>query len=237
VPVRLGDRDQLNDGLVGYWIEDEQYALGENFYATGMVGSRKYIPQKMNPDLQLTFEKTSSKTLTLLVYPPGEVHATTGILPVKAIHIPKEQYTPALKNMHVTFLTAPVLTGNNQLALPLPREMGYEWSWLAKERFSWVEVAEHGLVRKDSALHTFSNGAEIWLHLLQKGWIVEIDDNRAGIVAVDQRSAPELDAPFNKQTDIIQHWLDAGHIVPADTRAAFAGRQCIKEGWLKLKPS
>jgi hypothetical protein len=243
VPVRLGDRSQLNDGLVGYWIEDEHYALGATFYSTGNNNPEKqherikYTDQPGDPDLQLTLEKTSQKTLTLLIYPPGEVHATTGMLPVKAIHIPKDQYTPALKNIHVTFLTAPVLTGRNQLALPLPKEMGYEWSWLAKERFTWVEIAETGVVRKDNAIQAFTNGAAIWQHLLQKGWIVEIDDNRAGIVAADQRKSAALEAPFDKQTDIIQHWLDAGHIVPADTRATFSDKQCIREGWLKLKPS
>jgi hypothetical protein len=139
--------------------------------------------------------------------------------------------------MHITFLSSPVLTDKDQLALPLPKEMGYEWSWLAKERYTWLEIAQHGIVRKDSALHTFGNGAELWQHLQQKGWIVEIDDNRANIIPADQRSAPALDEPFNKQTEIIQHWLDAGHIVPADTKATFAGRQFIKEGWLKLKPS
>lgn len=242
VPVRLGDRDQLNDGLVGYWIEDEQYELGSAFYTTGNNDQEtqqvqiKSTAEPGNPDLQLTFEKASAKTLCMLVYAPGEVHATTGMLPVKAIHIPKEQYTPALKNMHITFLTAPVLTDKELLTLPLPKEMGYEWSWLAKERYTWVEVAQHGIVRKDSARTVFANGAELWEHLLQKGWILEIDENRAGIVPADQRSAPTLDDPFNKQTDVIQHWLDAGHIIPAETKATF-GRQLIREGWLKLKPS
>lgn len=228
VPVRIGDRSQLNDGLIGYWIEDDQYELGATFYTTGNPG---------NPDLQLTLQKAMAKTLCMLVYAPGEVHATTGMLPVKAIHIPKEQYTPALKNMHITFLTAPVLTDKEQLALPLPKEMGYEWLWLAKERFTWVEVAQNGIVRKDNALVTFTNGADLWQHLLQKGWITEIDDNRAGIVPADQRSAPALDDPFSQQTDVVQHWLNAGHIVPAETKATFAGGQLIREGWLKLKPS
>lgn len=243
VPVRLGDRDQLNDGLVGYWIEDEQYVLGSAFYTTGHNEQEpphvqiKSTVQPVDPDLQLTFEKAMAKTLCMLVYAPGEVHATTGMLPVKAIHIPKEQYTPALKNMHIIFLTAPVLTDKEQLALPLPKEMGYEWSWLAKERYTWVEVAQHGIVRKDNARTTFANGAELWEHLMHKGWIVEIDENRAGVVPADQRSAPVLDEPFNKQADVVQHWLDAGHIIPAETKATFAGRQLIREGWLKLKPS
>ena len=230
VPVRLGDRNQLNDGLVGYWIEDEEQALGQAFYSTASDG------QEATP-IRLTLEETSLKTLTLLVDPQGDVHATTGMLPVKAIHIPRDQYAPALKAIHVTFLTAPVLTGRGQISLPLPREMGYEWSWLARERFSWVEVAENGVVRKDSALQIFSDGAELWQHLLDKGWLVETDDNRARVVPADQRRIPALEAPFSAQADTIQHWLDAGHIVPADTAAGFPDKQCIREGWLQLKPS
>ena len=33
VPVRLGERRQLNDGLAGYWLEDEGGALSRLFYA------------------------------------------------------------------------------------------------------------------------------------------------------------------------------------------------------------
>jgi hypothetical protein len=234
VPVRLGDRNQLNDGLVGYWIEDQQFNLGTVYYSTSSDGPEK---QDGNPCLRLTLEKGSHKTLTLLVYPSGELHATTGMLPVKAINIPKEQYTPALKNINITFLSAPILTGKNQLAIPLPKEMGYEWSWLAKERFSWIEIAEIGVVRKDNAISNFTNGADIWEHLLQRGWLIEIDNNRASIVPIDQRQTPALEEPFNKQTETIQSWLDAGHIIPADTKAAFSDKQCIKEGWLKLKPN
>jgi hypothetical protein len=243
IPVRLGERNQLNDGLVGYWLENETHELLNDFYSTGKETESDVriasvnlleIDDRGSAGLQLDLEATSQKTLTMLVDPRGDVHATTGILPVKSIHIPRNMYTEALKNINITFLTAPVLTGKDQVALPLSREIGYAWSWVAKDRFTWVEIAQTGIVRKDDAFQKFDNPAGLWKHLLEKGWLQELDSNRARVVPDDQRKVTELDAPFNKNTEKILHWLSAGHILPADTSATFNNKQVIREGWLKL---
>jgi hypothetical protein len=230
IPVRLGDSNQLNDGLIGYWIEDDQQDLGQTFYSTAPV-------LQIKQELRVTLQEESKKILTMLVHPPGDIHATTGLLPVKSINIPKNQYAGALKNIHVTFLSTPILTGKDQLSLPLPKELGYTWSFLAKERFSWVEISETGMVRKDHALQLFSNGEAVWQQLLQKGWIVALDENRASITAENQRTEKILDPPFGQQEANIQHWLDSGRITPADTKATFSDKQEIREGWLNLKRS
>jgi hypothetical protein len=70
-------------------------------------------------------------TVSMLVDPRGVVHATSGILPAKYLEIPPDQYVPALRAIEVAFLTTPILTRAGSLALPLPVEPGYEWSWLA----------------------------------------------------------------------------------------------------------
>jgi hypothetical protein len=69
--------------------------------------------------------------LTMLVDPRGAVHASCGVLPTKAIHIPPDQYAEALRSLAITFLTAPILTTQGQINLPLPAEPGYAWSWLS----------------------------------------------------------------------------------------------------------
>jgi len=76
--------------------------------------------------------------LTMLVDPRGSVHATTGVLPTKAIHIPPDQYAEALRSLAITFLSAPIVTAQGKINLPLPAEPGYAWSWLAKSGDEWA---------------------------------------------------------------------------------------------------
>jgi hypothetical protein len=77
--------------------------------------------------------------VTLLLDPRGSVHATTGVLPSKAIDIPPAQYADALDNLKMAFLTAPVLYEMGDAAMPVPAESGVEWSWLQKELNVWAE--------------------------------------------------------------------------------------------------
>jgi hypothetical protein len=64
------------------------------------------------------------------VDPRGKVHAASGILPVKAIDIPADQFAEALRSLSVTFLTAPQLSGSEHPSLPLPAIPGYGWDFL-----------------------------------------------------------------------------------------------------------
>jgi hypothetical protein len=67
--------------------------------------------------------------VTLLMDPRASVHATTGILPIKAIDLPSEIYSKALQSIEVAFFTHPVLRGSQGLALPVPDESGFIWRW------------------------------------------------------------------------------------------------------------
>ena len=241
VPVRIGERGQLNDGVVGYWKEEGD-ALGRLFHTTvdtvAAAVDRPDILGYEQDRLAINQSLTdAAQALTMLVDPRAQVHATTGLLPAKAIDIPRAQYTEALANINLTFLSAPILTGANQVALPLPNEVGYEWSWLARQRFNWREVARSGVIQRDTVLLAFENGTGIWQELLAKGWITPIDGHRASIVPTDQRAVPLLDAPFNIQAREIQQLLDNSHILAPDTMAKFNKKQRIIEGWLKLSQS
>ena len=241
IPVRIGERGQLNDGVLGYWKEDTDSELDSVFHTTidltSVTTTSTAIQSYEQAPLNILQSLSSDpQVFTLLVDPRSEVHATTGILPVKSINIPREYYTDALKKINITFLSAPVLSGTDQIALPLPNELGYRWSWLAKDRHSWTETANTGILRKDTLIAAFSSGEDLWTELLAKGWIATIDSNRAGIVPKDQRSA-DLDEGYSAQTDVIEAFLDAGHILPVNTRAVFSPEQTLKEGWLKLSPS
>jgi len=123
-PVRLGEAKQLNDGLIGYWLDNELGELKDSFCA----------PLTLAVD-------NPPKTLIMLLDPHGKVHATCGILPVKAIDIPADQYSDLLEHLAVTFLAGPILTDRSVIKLPMPAEPGYSWTWLDRREGTWKEVS------------------------------------------------------------------------------------------------
>lgn len=168
VPLRVGERIS-SDGLVGYWREGEDGALGDVFFAP------KAMPSMLSPDVLWTgFDAPDDSVnlserpplsiavvrdvdhptnilevglldeahlLTMLIDPRGMVHVSSGLLPVKAVGIPSEQYAPALKQMSVSFLIAPVLTSAAQPTLPLSVQAGAAWSWVSHpDATTWVKT-------------------------------------------------------------------------------------------------
>lgn len=145
-PVVLGDLRDLQDGLVGFFRDQEK-----NFYTSAVAG-RPVHPQIVRQDerpVRLSLGDNKPVFLTLLMEPHARVHASLGLLPAKAIELLPQHYTPALQAMEPTFRTAPVLRRRDAApALPLPGESGFVWNWLewiagpSGGRVSTVEVDE-----------------------------------------------------------------------------------------------
>lgn len=184
-PIRIGEYQQFNDSLVGYWVEKADGTYTDSvFYAPQSC----YVPHEKiktlfeneedpTPDtplnLEQTLEENTAQTLVMLIDPRGQVNATCGILPAKSISIPPEQYVPALQAMEVTFLAAPLLSDLNpindldQIKLSLPEVPNYEWSWLGKDGTVW---SNRPLVPFDSQ-SVYSSPQKIydgWLKLTRK---------------------------------------------------------------------
>jgi hypothetical protein len=153
IPIRIGEYKQLNDGLVGYWIEEDG-RYRENIFYAPQTAPETDLPATIavhrdQQPLNITQSINSPPhKLTLLLDPRGAVHATSGILPTKAIQIPADMFVDALRNIEVTFLSAPILTdrGRGKINLPLPDEPGYVWSWCEKENGVWESVTQIGQV-------------------------------------------------------------------------------------------
>jgi hypothetical protein len=130
MPARLGDLANMDDGLVGYLIEE----TGDNPYGTfyspaapAAGGHGVVRPQPTTIELTLNADPI---VLTLLVDPRAGIHLTTGVLPVEEINIPVAQYGEAVSSLAMTFFSNPVLRGVESLVLPLPAESGYDWKWI-----------------------------------------------------------------------------------------------------------
>lgn len=172
-PARIGKHAQLNDGLVGYWIEENTGAVGDFYapqsnYPFSNPVSIKNLQNANNEDFYLPLSFSGAPIyLTMLIDVRAKIHATTGILPVKDIEIPSSYYTAALSQMEMSFLVAPLLMHKAQTEIPLPIEAGFEWSWLQRSRNDWQEVTENEITEMRTKA-VFSGSQKIiegWLKL------------------------------------------------------------------------
>jgi len=120
-PVRLGDLSSGGDGLVGYFKATAGNELEYNLSTFQAEDEAENI-------LLASYDRV---VVTMLVDPRASVHATSGILPVKTIDIPPDQYAGSLQRMAFTFAVHPVLSPG-RLRLPLPAESDQSWAWWSK---------------------------------------------------------------------------------------------------------
>ncbi len=189
VPVRIGEHQLLNDGLIGFWKETAAGELDNVFHAPQTIEGLNlppdvvYKPGLTTPCIEV-FSQDSPHNLslriqddplgmTLLMDPRGVVHATCGVLPVQQLQIPSRYYSSALKQIGVTFRVGPILTDSEQLHAALPKEPGFAWSWVTKLNGStWQETSD---------IVDATPRAEFFLNpLLVDGWfrLVPTKDNQ-----------------------------------------------------------
>jgi hypothetical protein len=175
-PVRLGAPAKLGDTLVGFWTEPGGTTDYGRFYApaaaawSGPVGP----PDDATVALAPRAESAPAASVTMLLDPRGQVHATTGILPVAAVSIPPSQYADALRALAVAFSAGPVLSGSNlpgedgaarPMSLVRPRVAAGAWSWVTVAGGAWARTE---LVDAPSAAGTLSYSPQ---HV-SDGWMV-----------------------------------------------------------------
>jgi hypothetical protein len=320
-PVRIGEHMQLNDGVIGYWLErGERYLSHYTFTAEilkqivnvepvraltqqhrdlpatlellvnqSWFGAEVFLeelqttlgeqgivlsdtqfaqlrpllldatrqgeflaPQSNSPDARdqkrnfatsrqggpaLNFQQSLAappQMVSILMDPRGSVHCTTGVLPTKALSIPSEHFTPALKNLNITFLSAPLLTGPGRVNLPLPGEPGFGWSWLQQDGAQWTEITTTPMVPRQAILDAFADGQWVWDALIQQGWLAPVPGHpdRATFLTKDKHQ----DLPWDEVK--VQRVLDVSQQVlgQALEEARFGPTQEIREGWLQIKP-
>lgn len=257
-PVRLGEHQQLNDGLVGYFIDagrdDGAVPRGDTLFAPQSTSARTQAsdspirtatPSDPLP-LSRAFDDPALR-LTLLLDPRCPVHATCGILPTKAIRIPPDMVMPSLRSIALVLSTMPVLTPPNGVALPLPRyATGQDWAWTALEDGNWTHIPGTPTLHLSDLraalpgpLPQGGSGPQadlLWQNLCTLGWIVESAPGSARVVGPsgpdDTRLAPDFDGAAVRSllTRI------ARSIQPATPVADFGARVVARDGWLTLSP-
>jgi hypothetical protein len=150
--VVLGHTPNLTDGLVGFFA-------GEDY--TKLILAQASVPPPPRQSYAVASEPVSMTAsasaadvvVSLLVDPRASVHATSGILPAKAISLPPKLVSSALAAMHVTFQTGPLVTDSASVSFPLPDVPGGVWSWLEHDDpATWVETSTIGAVQTKAVL-------------------------------------------------------------------------------------
>ena len=142
-PVVLGNMEDLNDGLIGFFKFGWDNYDWKNFYTAGadagwhngvQLPTQNTVALNPRPGVAGTTLGDGVRKLLMLIDPRAVVHATTGILPTKGIQIPSDMYSDTLRTLEMTFLITPILGGSSALTMPLPSEPGYQWTWVQERR-------------------------------------------------------------------------------------------------------
>ena len=156
-PVRLGALIHWQDGLLGYFINDDFDTLScSDAAAAGLaraIGPGAGFLQQVNlvqpyydsfatpaandpvshpyVDTTGTIWLTPGQEvqLTVLVEPMTNVNATTGLLPRKEIGMRREWITSALAKLAPTFRFGPVLVDPKHIRMPIAAELNGTWTW------------------------------------------------------------------------------------------------------------
>lgn len=184
IPIRIGEHDQLNDGLIGFWKEsvvdaDGHYELPDTLLSPQahsrdpiassdgrIVHVAPHVGHHIGEDEALSFTlrlHQPPQKLTMLVDPRAKVHASCGIVPTKAIDIPPDQYRHALKAIEVSFLASPTLAiirapkdGLAAINMPLPKVPDYEWRWIENTVHGWRTAPAIGSISTEADLSQMS---------------------------------------------------------------------------------
>lgn len=230
-PLRIGEHGRLSDGVVGFWPET---AAGE------LIAPFRPVQQPGDTDDAWHIDQSLDAPpafLTILFDPRARLHVTSGVLPTKSLTIPAEQFADALRQMEVTFFSAPVLSDGELLDLPLPSEPGYLWSWLEQSRAGWHELSTAPTLRRDVLDGQPMPGVDattVWTGLLAAGWLSALDEQTALITPEEERGPlpAALEAIHPQLTEL----LDRPTIELPQLGARFPAQPTVREGWLKLRP-
>ncbi|RVU33973.1 hypothetical protein EOI86_22880 [Hwanghaeella grinnelliae] len=254
-PVRLGEHRHLSDGLCGYWLAPEPGAPLGTLYtapdlAAGIAHTGIMTPKGDDPATHPLRLKLDGDThdLTMLVDPHGDVHATTGVLPVKAISLPPEFYREQLAGLRITFPAGPLLMPDGTVEVPLPAEPGYSWSWLEREPGGWHTVPHHPVIARTDILGAFGPaGSKVWEILLATGQVrplnaaTVITDPAAVTVGrlhpPDPEAAADRYDAINLTPAIVERALHTLKSAIADTveTARLDHQTVARRGWLQLE--
>ncbi|MCO4090635.1 MAG: hypothetical protein HEQ34_01605 [Sphingorhabdus sp.] len=143
--VELGDIARVDDGLIGYFADDNynQFNIVEQ---SGAAADGYLNPIRGTARNYLFLQPTGAASyISMLVDPRAAVHATSAILPTVSVTPPLHFVDAALAAMNICFGIDGVMTdqiisaeGDVTLMLPTPKLKVGNWTWLENESSGWT---------------------------------------------------------------------------------------------------
>ncbi len=160
--VRLGALTRFEDGLLGYFVNDDY----SHFYPvharvpeealpsgphTGYLGPadstaefnenptpKEIVTPYLVPDPTVAIKPGQTVYLTLLMNPGSKVHVTAGILPRKSIALSRDFIAEALDRIAPSLRMGPVLVDPKTIRMPRPSALPKDQVWTRrKDPISW----------------------------------------------------------------------------------------------------
>lgn len=169
--IRLGSVAIRQDGLLGYYADDQCSVFNSVHYPEGIIqASPPYVKLIGKDNNYLSLNPCGNAIyLTLVFDPRGTIHASTGFLPVKEITLPHRFTNQAMKKMELVFQVESLFTDSSQILIPRLTEQHGDWSWInhtsitdyTTEQVNYID----GLAKLSSNQFIIRDG---WLRLLTK---------------------------------------------------------------------
>lgn len=158
-PVQVGQSENQEDGVIGFFVGQNYQAFYSPFLSTAASEREEntecpYFYQQNEIFLQPQWQAPAGQ-LTMMLDPFGAVHFDSGILPLKTVRLDQVYVGEMLKNLYHTIRCAPFLFPKQQSALdsevlsfPYPDVEGKDWSVFAwDDQKQWLQ---YGTLQKTS---------------------------------------------------------------------------------------
>jgi hypothetical protein len=147
--VRLGALTRFQDGLLGYFVDDDyrRYfpvhssvpkealpaAPHTGFLgpadSAGLPAGQPVDHPYVEPDPTITVHPGQTVRLTLLMDPGGEVHVTSGVVPRKSVSLLRDWTDTALARITPSFRVGPVLVDPTTVSMPKATGLPTDQLW------------------------------------------------------------------------------------------------------------
>ncbi|ROS01783.1 hypothetical protein EDC56_2228 [Sinobacterium caligoides] len=249
-PIKVGEYNNLDDGLVAYWRENNDGSLSSRGYfpQSGMedildyIDSANfnendliaYVDDAVDEGVENILHSIDDEPVTLLMLldPEACTHITSGTVPRKTLSLEMHWYIDALESIRSYYFAAPMITPVSGLSLPLPQEK--TWQWLQRNRFGGLDMS---VSRKVVSREKFISGGYEELHwqkLQQAKVLLDVPEwpGHAYFYEVD---AAELEEDLEAEWEAIRGHIMAvseRDITTPDSLPPLDVRTKIVEGWL-----
>lgn len=156
-PVRIGDITRDDDGVLGFFVDDDfsrfhivdkvvrDSALDAGRGQLGLLGTTPRVPS-VHPithpyvvaEDEIPVRPGQTVRLTILMHPGGKCHLTSGILPRKSLQLSRDWIHDGLAAIAPSARIGPVLIDSEKVRLPLIASFGTEQLWTRRDgNYTW----------------------------------------------------------------------------------------------------